>query len=222
MVKLNKGKRPVKRPNVKTTTNRVSGKLILSLALALLAVIIYTAGYRYSTEAKQARELEVKVQELESKKIEVQQKEAEGIQKQQTIEELNKQIEEKNKQLEAKVNRQRALAEAEQNKREVAVVTNPGNCSQWMAEAGIPLTTATQKLILNESGCRTNAVNPSSGACGIPQAYPCSKLPCPLNDSGAVCQLQWMNTYVQGRYGSWENALSTWYSRCGSPQGCWY
>lgn len=97
-----------------------------------------------------------------------------------------------------------------------------GSCADWMAQAGIPLTEATQTLILKESGCRTNAINPSSGACGIPQAYPCSKLPCPLDNSGAVCQLQWMDTYVKNRYGSWENALSTWYSRCGSAQGCWY
>lgn len=105
-----------------------------------------------------------------------------------------------------------------------AVSSNPsgGTCESWLAQAGIPLTNATKTLIIKESGCRTNARNPSSGACGIPQAYPCSKLPCPLNDSGAVCQLQWMDNYVKNRYGSWDNALSTWYSRCGSPQGCWY
>ncbi len=97
-----------------------------------------------------------------------------------------------------------------------------GNCEAWMAQAGIPSTEATNKLILKESNCRPHAVNPSSGACGIPQAFPCSKLPCPLNESGAVCQLQWMANYVKNRYGSWENALATWYSRCGSPQGCWY
>lgn len=95
-------------------------------------------------------------------------------------------------------------------------------CSDWKAAAGIPNTHATRTLINNESGCRTSAINPSSGACGIPQAYPCSKLPCPLNDSGAVCQLQWMDNYVKNRYGSWENALAKWHSRCGSAQGCWY
>ena len=97
-----------------------------------------------------------------------------------------------------------------------------GNCATWMAQAGIPSTEATNKLILKESNCRPHAVNPTSGACGIPQAYPCSKLQCPLNESGAVCQLQWMANYVKNRYGSWDNALATWYSRCGSPQGCWY
>lgn len=96
------------------------------------------------------------------------------------------------------------------------------SCEGWMSAAGIPITNATKTLIMKESSCRFNAVNPTSGACGLPQAYPCSKLPCPLNESGAVCQLQWMQDYVQNRYGSWDNALATWYSRCGSPQGCWY
>lgn len=97
-----------------------------------------------------------------------------------------------------------------------------GSCAEWMAAAGIPITTATTKLILKESSCNPKARNKSSGACGIPQAYPCAKLPCSLNEAGAVCQLEWMSQYVQNRYGSWDNALSTWYSRCGSPQGCWY
>lgn len=102
------------------------------------------------------------------------------------------------------------------------VAQTGGGCADWMRQAGIPQTAATNKLILKESNCRTNAINPSSGACGIPQAYPCSKLPCPLNDSGAVCQLQWMDNYVKRSYGSWDNALAKWYSRCGSKQGCWY
>lgn len=97
-----------------------------------------------------------------------------------------------------------------------------GNCSDWKSAAGIPNNYATNALINNESGCRTTAINPSSGACGIPQALPCSKMACPLNDSGAVCQLQWMDNYVKNRYGSWENAYAMWQSRCGSREGCWY
>jgi len=91
-----------------------------------------------------------------------------------------------------------------------------GSCADWMAAAGIPLTNATNTLILKESGCSPTAVNPSSGACGIPQALPCSK----ISHCGTepVCQLKWMDQYVKGRYGTWESALSTWYSR--SPH--WY
>lgn len=83
-----------------------------------------------------------------------------------------------------------------------------GSCQDWMAQAGVPITAASTQLIINESGCRPDAVNPSSGACGIPQALPCSKMPCTLQDP--VCQLQWMNNYVQERYNTWDSALSFW------------
>jgi hypothetical protein len=91
-----------------------------------------------------------------------------------------------------------------------------GNCETWKAQAGIASTPATRALIGGESGCRPNAVNPTSGACGIPQALPCSKMPCTLQDP--VCQLRWMNQYVAARYGTWDNAYATWLSR--SPH--WY
>lgn len=124
---------------------------------------------------------------------------------------------------------QKALqAKKEQKERDIAVkaqraVTGTavasaatGSCADWIAAAGIPNTPAVNALIGGESGCRPNAVNPSSGACGIPQALPCSKLPCSLSDP--VCQLKWMDSYVAVRYGSWDNAYATWLSR--SPH--WY
>lgn len=86
-----------------------------------------------------------------------------------------------------------------------------GSCAEWMAAAGIPSTYATNKLIINESGCNPNVVNPSSGACGIPQALPCSKIAhCGVDP---VCQLRWMDQYVRGRYGSWDGALAAWNAR---------
>jgi hypothetical protein len=102
------------------------------------------------------------------------------------------------------------------------VSSQANNCEGWLAQAGIQLTRATRTLILKESNCRPNAVNPTSGACGIPQAYPCSKMKCALNNSGAVCQLKWMQSYVMRRYGSWDSALSFWYAQCGTNRGCWY
>ena len=80
-----------------------------------------------------------------------------------------------------------------------------GNCGEWLAQAGITNPDAIW-LIGKESGCNPGAVNRSSGACGIPQALPCSKLKCPLDASGAVCQIKWMENYVMGRYGSWAKA----------------
>lgn len=85
------------------------------------------------------------------------------------------------------------------------IVSAPGNCGEWLAQAGISNADAVW-LISKESGCNPGAVNKRSGACGIPQALPCSKLPCPLDATGAVCQLNWMNSYVNGRYGGWAGA----------------
>lgn len=86
-----------------------------------------------------------------------------------------------------------------------------GSCADWMAAAGIPDMYSTHKLIINESGCNPNAVNPDSGACGIPQALPCSKIAhCGVDP---VCQLRWMDQYVKGRYGSWDGALAAWNAR---------
>ena len=92
----------------------------------------------------------------------------------------------------------------------VQVIT--GSCGEWMAAAGVPATDSVTYLINKESHCNPNAVNRSSGACGIGQALPCSKMG-PVNSDGTsavdpVAQLIWMNNYVLGRYGSWDAAAA--------------
>lgn len=83
-----------------------------------------------------------------------------------------------------------------------------------------PEWSALQKLWGNESGWNTDAQNPSSGACGIPQAWPCSKIGDNWRDPKT--QLTWGANYIQQRYGSPSKALSFWYAQCGSSKGCWY
>lgn len=61
-----------------------------------------------------------------------------------------------------------------------------------------------------ESGNNPAAINKSSGACGLGQALPCSKMPCSLSDY--ACQDQFFTSYMQNRYGSWENAKAFWLS----------
>lgn len=68
----------------------------------------------------------------------------------------------------------------------------------WMAWA---------ELIAMESSFNPSAINPTSGACGLPQASPCSKMDCPLDYEGVECQLDWIENYVLERYGSIEKAL---------------
>lgn len=59
-------------------------------------------------------------------------------------------------------------------------------------------------LVMSESGWNPNARNPSSGAYGIPQALPASKLG--PNASDYKVQLNWMMNYIKQRYGTPANA----------------
>lgn len=55
-------------------------------------------------------------------------------------------------------------------------------------------------ILNHESSFNPSAVNPTSGACGVGQAYPCSKLPCPLAMSGVLCQVRWELGYFKTHY----------------------
>lgn len=83
-----------------------------------------------------------------------------------------------------------------------------GSKSEWMAAAGIPEDQwgAVDALISRESGWDPNAMNASTGACGLVQALPCDKIPGQWNNP--VDALRWGNGYVNGRYGSWNAALA--------------
>lgn len=60
-----------------------------------------------------------------------------------------------------------------------------------------------------ESGWNPNAVNPDGGACGIPQAKPCSK----MKDKSVPGQIDWGLDYIAGRYGTPVAALAHSYRR---------
>lgn len=62
------------------------------------------------------------------------------------------------------------------------------------------------ELIARESSFNKYAINPSSKACGLAQALPCSKMKCELNDED--CQLNWIKNYVDQRYGGIKEAVS--------------
>lgn len=73
----------------------------------------------------------------------------------------------------------------------------------------LPGGSAKEFIYLKESGNNPGAINKYSGACGIGQALPCSKLPCSLSDY--ACQDYWFtNNYMIPRYGTWENARAFW------------
>jgi hypothetical protein len=70
---------------------------------------------------------------------------------------------------------------------------------------------AQQFIFAHESSNNPHAINASSGACGLGQAWPCSKL---LNVCGTLsnvdCQIKFFNTYAIERYGSWQGAVNFW------------
>lgn len=213
---------------------------VLTVVSAIVLVGFIAAGatnIRHTNEKIKLHEIELKSRETKLQELNIkydqvlEQKtntEAEKQEQLNKIQELENERQRLQAELQAKRDRNRLeqekLAEASRKATatpKASAESYSGTCADWMAQAGIPQTEATTKLILKESGCNPRAVNKSSGACGIPQAYPCSKLPNGVN-TDPVTQLRWMDSYVKGRYETWENALSTWYSRCGSRQGCWY
>lgn len=60
----------------------------------------------------------------------------------------------------------------------------------------------------HESGNNPGSVNASSGACGLGQALPCSKMPCSMSDY--ACQDEFFTGYMTNRYGTWANARAFW------------
>jgi len=85
------------------------------------------------------------------------------------------------------------------------VITPTGTCASWMSAAGITDTANATRLLNWESHCNPNAVNPSSGACGLQQELPCGKSGCGLGNG--ACQMKWFNRYVIQRYGSMAAAV---------------
>ena len=74
------------------------------------------------------------------------------------------------------------------------------------------------RLWNRESGWRVEARNPSSGAYGIPQAYPAEKLAAAGPDwrTSAATQISWGLSYISARYatpcGAWDHSERTgWY-----------
>ncbi|MEW2460689.1 MULTISPECIES: aggregation-promoting factor C-terminal-like domain-containing protein [Microbacterium] len=85
-----------------------------------------------------------------------------------------------------------------------------GAPAEWMAAAGIAQSDwqYVDYIVSRESGWNPNATNKSSGACGLVQALPCSKVP--GNGYNPVDNLRWATGYATGRYGSWAGAYNFW------------
>lgn len=196
--------------------------IIRTLLAILLLTFISLAVHqvRSDNEIKERNKIELQSNEakLKLKQIKLQElnekldAELENKQKNQDqIKQLEEEVDRLNRDLQAKRQRQAdeqerlARANPVQPQRASAAAPN-GNCHDWMKQAGITDMHNGYILIMRESSCNPNAVNPSSGACGIAQALPCSKKPGQWNDP--VNSMRWMQQYVMARYGSWANAVA--------------
>lgn len=120
--------------------------------------------------------------------------------------------------LQAKKQREAEAAQlASVQKTQVAKAQQPapavqvsGDKRSWLAASGIPQSEwgYVDSIVTRESGWNPNAVNPSSGACGLGQQLPCGKWAGAWNDP--VAALRAMNGYVYGRYGGWQQAVAFW------------
>ncbi|MCL2094965.1 transglycosylase SLT domain-containing protein [Candidatus Saccharibacteria bacterium] len=82
--------------------------------------------------------------------------------------------------------------------------------SGWLAAAGVPEEHwgYASFIIFRESSWNPNAINPRSGACGLAQAFPCSRKGDNWNDP--VHSIRWQHEYVQNRYGGYPGAYRFW------------
>lgn len=98
-------------------------------------------------------------------------------------------------------------------KANLSVSPEQETCANWARQAGVAEADlgAAMFLIYHESGCRVDAANASSGAYGIPQALPGSKMASAGADwqTNPVTQIRWMAGYVS-RYGGWQGAYAFW------------
>jgi hypothetical protein len=110
--------------------------------------------------------------------------------------------------------RKRVLANAQDDPKSVAQLLMPEygfDQSQW---------SCLDQLWIGESDWRWWAENQSSGAYGIPQSLPASKMGTVADDylTNPVTQIRWGLNYIRSSYGTPCNALNQWLAR--SPH--WY
>lgn len=89
-----------------------------------------------------------------------------------------------------------------------------GGKDEWLAAAGIPQSewAAVDYVVSHESSWNPSAVNASSGAFGLCQSLPASKMASAGADweTNPVTQLRWCTSYAASRYGGWWSAYSFW------------
>jgi len=115
------------------------------------------------------------------------------------------------KEREVKAAQEAKLVQVAKVSQPAAPVANiSGNKESWLAASGIPADQwgYVDSIVTRESGWNPNAVNASSGACGLGQQLPCGKWSGAWNDPVAALRAQ--HGYVVDRYGSYAGAVAFW------------
>ena len=189
-----------------TFAKKLNYQQMKKLAIALVIVVIAAGTYiqflaPHTLEAKQRLQLESTQRQLLETEQSLQQQKATSQQsqaeKQKQLDQLNQQLKDTQQKLEAKLSVPKTDIAA------AAPVPQP-----VVQSYSVPTDQAKAFIYSHESGNRPNAINASSGACGLGQALPCSKMPCSLSDY--ACQDNFFTQYMLQRYGSWQNAMSFW------------
>lgn len=122
-------------------------------------------------------------------------------------------LEEKTRQLERDLQAKRAEEQRIASvgiTQKASATSYAGTKLDWLKASGIPEAEwwAVDYIVSRESSWNPNAVNKSSGACGLVQSLPCSKLGPNWNDP--VVALKWQYQYVLNRYGGYSQAVAFW------------
>jgi len=186
-------------------------KALVVILLAMVITLTTTAVVRmFRTQSANQSKLEQMIHAEQNLKQIDTQKQTDTQQKlQQQIDELKLQVKLKK---ESKIAQAaEAALQAVTPKAQASSVT--GTKADWMAQAGIPESewVNVDSIVTRESGWNPNAVNKSSGACGLGQQLPCGKWAGAWNDP--VAALRAMTGYVNSRYGGWSGAVAFWNSR---------
>lgn len=165
------------------------------IILILIGLCIAFTGHGYARYF----DVEVKAQNLPT----LQQQLAE-------IKEENAQLKQK---LEAKVQVEEKIAKSPEPKAKALKAA----LETW----GIEHLEAFENLVTKESNFNPFALNKKSGACGMFQAHPCSK----MKSTDLDYQISWGINYIKSRYGNPTNAWKHWLSKKpidGRDVGHWY
>lgn len=199
-------------------------KRIFTLLLTLVILgVTFKAIHEVQTDKNRLRLKEIKIQNIhqELNKLEGDYKQLNkhNKSKEDEIRKLKEREAELEKQLQAKRLLKAQEAKAYAERKELASkaqtpartpVRVSGDKYTWLKASGIPESEwwAVDSIVSRESSWNPNAVNPSSGACGLGQQLPCGKWDGAWNDPVAALKAQYK--YVKDRYGGYAQAVAFW------------